>query len=182
MPSQGKRNYIKNKGKRKRQETGVQFLGQEGPLEKDSTTNSSILAWRTLGTEEPGRLQSIGVHSWTRLKRLSTHPTLKRTKTEQDTGLMDNYPLCKLLPCLPSPKPHLLCLLVLEQEPLGLLLALWLVSWRLTPTGPTSWPHLLPVTHTCTLDPATFVEQLFTLCQNTICTSQSGAEIRSNSL
>ena len=35
--------------------TGVQFLGQEGPLEKGMATHSSILAWEIPWTEEPGR-------------------------------------------------------------------------------------------------------------------------------
>ena len=43
------------------QETQVQFLGQEDPLEKEMATHSSILAWRTPWTEEPGRLQSMGL-------------------------------------------------------------------------------------------------------------------------
>ena len=34
--------------------------GQEDPLEKEMATHCSILAWEALGTEEPGRLQSIG--------------------------------------------------------------------------------------------------------------------------
>ena len=42
------------------QETQVQFLGQEDPLEKEMATYSSILAWRIPWTEEPGRLQSTG--------------------------------------------------------------------------------------------------------------------------
>ena len=42
------------------QETGVQSLGQEDPLEKGMATHSSILAWEIPWTEEPGRLQSIG--------------------------------------------------------------------------------------------------------------------------
>ena len=42
------------------QETWVQSLGQEDPLEKGMATHSSILAWRIPWTEEPGRLQSIG--------------------------------------------------------------------------------------------------------------------------
>ena len=43
------------------QETWVQSLGQEDPLEKEMAT-SSFLAWRIfiLWTEEPGRLQSLG--------------------------------------------------------------------------------------------------------------------------
>ena len=42
------------------QETWVQFLGQEDPLEKGMATHSSILAWRIPWTEESGRLQSKG--------------------------------------------------------------------------------------------------------------------------
>ena len=42
------------------QETWVQFLGQEDPLEKAMATHSSILAWRIPSSEEPGGLQSIG--------------------------------------------------------------------------------------------------------------------------
>ena len=41
------------------QETQVQFLGQENPLEKEMTTHSSILTWEIPWTEEPGRLQSM---------------------------------------------------------------------------------------------------------------------------
>ena len=41
------------------QETSVQFLGREDPLEKDMATHSSILAWRIPWPEEPGRLESI---------------------------------------------------------------------------------------------------------------------------
>ena len=41
------------------QETRVQSLGQEDPLEKETATHSSILAWRIPWTEEPGGLQSI---------------------------------------------------------------------------------------------------------------------------
>ena len=43
-----------------RQETQVQSLGQEDPLEKEMATHSSVLAWEIPGTEEPGRLQSMG--------------------------------------------------------------------------------------------------------------------------
>ena len=50
------------------QEIGVQFLGQKDPLEKEMATYSSILAWRIPGTEEPRRLQSMGLlrirHDW----------------------------------------------------------------------------------------------------------------------
>ena len=42
------------------QETWVQSLGQEDPLEKEMATHSSILTWRIPWTEEPDRLQSTG--------------------------------------------------------------------------------------------------------------------------
>ena len=42
------------------QKTQVQSLGQEGPLEKEMATHSSILAWRIAWTEEPGGLQPMG--------------------------------------------------------------------------------------------------------------------------
>ena len=42
------------------QETRVQFLGQEDPLDKEMTTHSSIPAWRIPQTEESDRLQSMG--------------------------------------------------------------------------------------------------------------------------
>ena len=41
-------------------ETRVQSLSQENPLEKEMATPSSILAWKILWTEKPGRLQSVG--------------------------------------------------------------------------------------------------------------------------
>ena len=39
----------------------VYSLHQEDPLEKEMTNHSSILAWKILWTEEPGRLQSMGL-------------------------------------------------------------------------------------------------------------------------
>ena len=39
----------------------VQSLGWEDALEKEMATHSSILAWRIPWTEEPGRLQSMGL-------------------------------------------------------------------------------------------------------------------------
>ena len=42
------------------QEMQVPSLGQEDPPEKKMATHSGILAWEIPGTEEPGRLQSMG--------------------------------------------------------------------------------------------------------------------------
>ena len=43
------------------QEAQVQSLGREDPLEKEMATHSSTLAWKIPRTEEPGRLQSMGL-------------------------------------------------------------------------------------------------------------------------
>ena len=55
------------------QETQVQSLDREDPLEEGMATHSSILAWRIPWTEQSGGLQSIGSQSWTRFKQLSMH-------------------------------------------------------------------------------------------------------------
>ena len=49
------------KNQPKMQETWIQSLGQEDPLEKEMATHSSLLAWTVPWTEEPGRLQSVGL-------------------------------------------------------------------------------------------------------------------------
>ena len=58
-------------------EMRVQSLGQEDPLEKAMTTDSSILAWRIPWTEEPGGPQSTGSqrvgHDWSNLACTNTH-------------------------------------------------------------------------------------------------------------
>ena len=43
------------------QETQVPSLGWKDPLEKEMATHSSTLAWKILWTEEPGRLESMGL-------------------------------------------------------------------------------------------------------------------------
>ena len=43
------------------QETRVRLVGREDPLEKEMTTHSHIFAWRSLWTEEPGRLEPKGL-------------------------------------------------------------------------------------------------------------------------
>ena len=58
------------------QETRVQYLGQEDPLEEGMATHSSILAWRIPWTEEPSGLQSMGLqrarHAWSDTAQHST--------------------------------------------------------------------------------------------------------------
>ena len=49
------------------QETQVQSLGGDDPLEKKMATHSSTLAWKIPWTEELGRLQSMGSQSRARL-------------------------------------------------------------------------------------------------------------------
>ena len=53
------------------QETWVQSLGWEDPLEKEMATHSSTPAWKILWMEEPGRLQSMGSQSQTWLSNFT---------------------------------------------------------------------------------------------------------------
>ena len=50
------------------QETWVRSLGGEDLLQKEMATHSTILAWKIPWMEEPGRLQSMGLQSQTRLR------------------------------------------------------------------------------------------------------------------
>ena len=64
------------------QETSVRSLDWEDPLEKETATHSSILAWRIPWTEKPDRLQSMGLeragHNWvTFTQRWSLSVTIK---------------------------------------------------------------------------------------------------------
>ena len=60
------------------QETWIQSLGWEDPVEKKMATHSSILAWKTPWTEEPGRLQYM------RSKESDTTEQLNRTTLKMD--------------------------------------------------------------------------------------------------
>ena len=55
------------------QETRVQFLGWENPLEKEMASHSSILAWRIPWIEEPGRLQSMQSQESETIQQLNNH-------------------------------------------------------------------------------------------------------------
>ena len=89
------------------QETWVQSLGQEDPLEDTMATNSSIFAWRIPWTEEPGRLQSMGV---TRVRHdLATEPPTTISSVQFSHSVMSNSLWLHglqhtRLPC-PSPPP-----------------------------------------------------------------------------
>ena len=52
-------------------ETWVPSLSQEDLLEKEMAIHSSTIAWKIPWTEEPCRLQSMGLQSWTRLSHLT---------------------------------------------------------------------------------------------------------------
>ena len=70
------------------QETWVQSLSWEDPLEKEMATYSSILAWEIPWTEEPGGLQSMG------LQRSLTWPD--NQTTEINATLLISYTSIKL--------------------------------------------------------------------------------------
>ena len=69
------------------QETWIQSLGWEDPLEEDMATHSIILAWRIPWTEEPGWLQSTGSqrirHDWGDLAHASNISLLTTTQSKK---------------------------------------------------------------------------------------------------
>ena len=65
------------------QEIWVQFFSQEDPLEKEIATHSSILAWRILWTEEPGRLQPMGSQDSDTTEQLNHHHGKTLGKTNE---------------------------------------------------------------------------------------------------
>ena len=109
------------------QETQIRSWAQEDPLKKKMATHSSILAWRIPCTEEPGIVQSIGLHrvghdlskkakaaacmsSTIRLTiKFLQKPYFKETACvlmwEERWGQVGNGSK-GLLWCLPSPPPH----------------------------------------------------------------------------
>ena len=75
------------------QETWVQSLGQDDPLENRMATHSSILAWRIPWTEEPGKLQSTGSQSWTLLNDTHLfHSPLGISFPTSNTGCLLSLP------------------------------------------------------------------------------------------
>ena len=82
-------------------ETWVQSLDWEDPLEKETATHSSSLAWRIPWTKEPGRLQSMGSqrvgNDWATLLTSSTHPPPRHSPHESAHAL-DSGSLCFSMP------------------------------------------------------------------------------------
>ena len=68
------------------QEMRVQSLGHEDPLEKKMATHSSTLAWKIPWTEEPGRLQSMG------LQRVGYDWATSLHFTNTDVQINKHYP------------------------------------------------------------------------------------------
>ena len=76
------------------QETRVQALGWEDPLEKEMAINSSTIAWKIPWTKEPGRLQSMGLQRVGHDKAW-LEPT--RSKVVEESPFL---PISKLLLCV----------------------------------------------------------------------------------
>ena len=98
------------------QETRVQPLGREDPLEKGMATHSSVLAWRIPRTEEPGGLQSMGLQELDTTERLSTHPaqywsgfSFPSPGDLPDPGIKHTFPAlaCRFFTTEPPGKPKI---------------------------------------------------------------------------
>ena len=66
----------------------VQSLGEEDPPEEEMATHSSILAWETTWTEEPGGVQSVGSQSQT---RLGNYRTTRRADLKDPAGILSRW-------------------------------------------------------------------------------------------
>ena len=90
------------------QETRVQFLGQEDPLEKGKATHSSILACRIPWTEEPGWLQSMA------LQELDTSEQLTLSAFQEESQAWTpgpkSVPSSSPMPGIPATSTQCLCL------------------------------------------------------------------------
>ena len=79
------------------QESWVRSLSREYPLEKEMATYSSILAWKIPWTEEPGRLQSMGLQrvgqDWETITHIHTH-THTPPHPLQSLSLWEHIPTC----------------------------------------------------------------------------------------
>ena len=69
-----------------KQETWVQFLGREDPLQKETAAHSNVPAWEIPFTEEPGRLPSTG---------LQRHDLETKLQTSWELSL-PSYRACEL--------------------------------------------------------------------------------------
>ena len=86
------------------QETWVKSLGREDLLEKEMATHSSILAWKILWTEGPGRLQSVESQrvrpNWATLRMVFINNIAHRScctsikNSAQQWKLTDSSPVC----------------------------------------------------------------------------------------
>ena len=65
----------------------IQSLGGEDPPEEEMATHSSILAWETPWTEEPGGVQSVGSQSQTRLGNYRT----RRADLKDPAGILSRW-------------------------------------------------------------------------------------------
>ena len=68
------------------QDTQVQSLGWEDPLEKEMATHSSTFAWKIPWMEEPGGLQSMGLQSHIRLSNFTEAGGRPRVRVTQHRG------------------------------------------------------------------------------------------------
>ena len=86
----------------------IQFLGSEDPLEKGMAIHSSILAWRIPWTEDPGRLQSMGLQSQTWLSDFTFTLRICCTAQRIEPIFYNNYTWsmtfksCESLYCIPE--------------------------------------------------------------------------------
>ena len=90
------KNLPVNAGDLKKESDSIPGLGSSP--EEGTATHSSILVWRIPWTEKPGKLQSIGLQSQTRLKRLSTQACMCVSREAATEAAGTQSGATKLLP------------------------------------------------------------------------------------
>ena len=104
------------------QETQVQFLGREDPLEKEMATHSSILAWRIPWREEPGGLQSMGSQESDMTWQLNHHHHHLQDRVQSPVNSLQIVSGTTSFPPIPS--------LPFNKRTLELQQSTWLSSYR----------------------------------------------------
>ena len=80
-------------------EIWVHFLGQEYPLEKEMPTHFNILAWEIPWTEEPGRLQSLGLQRVRHYSVTNTHTHPHTLSLSLSVSLVETHGFLIVVAC-----------------------------------------------------------------------------------
>ena len=120
------------------QETQLQSLGGEDPLEEGMATHSSILAWKTPQTEKPGRLQSMGSQksqTWLKWFSKQAHTVLGKLMGIMRTWCITDSLMCSSLHLLLVQRTTAVCQRMSQLLHACLPSQLFATPWTVAPSG-----------------------------------------------